>query len=73
MLIISADDPDNVDYYSQYFALPHIVQLDSDQTPESGGLSMDFTIFGNWNNFCQIFWLESGGLPADSGQTTAAG
>ena len=57
----------------QYFALPHIVQPDSEWTLESGGLSTDFTIFGNWNNFCQIFQSESGGLPADFGQTTAAG
>ena len=57
----------------QYFTPPHIVWPDSDRTPESSGLSTDFTIFGNWNNFCQIFQSESGGLPADSGQTTATG
>ena len=57
----------------QYFAPPHIVWLDSDRTLESGRLSTDFTILGNWNKFCQIFRSESGGLPADSGQTTAAG
>ena len=46
----------------QYFTPPHIVRSDSDRTPDSSGLSADFAIFGNWNNFCQIFRSESGGL-----------